>query len=526
MRILDILKARKLGYQTLHNTTDMLLAKKVSGGSYEDVTVNGNPISITGAKGGLVKALTVDMLPIQDLHGYDKPWAGGSGKNLLDYNSATPIEVQARCNCSISNDYTITISATGTDCYFGEFSNVKAFAKSPCVAGETYKIVVSNDLFDKNYVTFFDDNDTIVSASRVNLDSFTVPNNATKMGFRFGNQNSVSGTTYQLKVMVVKSTETDTTFAPYSNICPISGRNSLDITVNGKNLVFSKIEHCNISNGGFLQSYSSTQYDMHIAEVKANTTYTLKTNDNTFVGGFFASIPEVGSTTYNGQRVVSTTTFTAPIDGYVAFRSEYGYSMAQLEVGSSSTTYEPYKLIDTETISLGETVYGGTCDVVNGGTSSIMVIVDLDDLSWTLGTLDRWTNKSLRNVIKIVSNSQLANLKAEQYKTYTNDQIYLNTSIIGICVDNEGSVKVRNGSTTEKPHGKIAYELATPTTINTPATTIPLEKGNNTLSTSGDNMTVTYKGKGISSLQSGLSMMSPELTSMPEQVEEPVNSFE
>lgn len=73
MRILDILKARKLGYQTLHNTTDMLLAKKVSGGSYEDVTVSGNPISITGAKGGLVKALTVDMLPIQAGNGTPSP---------------------------------------------------------------------------------------------------------------------------------------------------------------------------------------------------------------------------------------------------------------------------------------------------------------------------------------------------------------------------------------------------------------------------------------------------------------------
>lgn len=64
---------------------------------------------------------------------------------------------------------------------------------------------------------------------------------------------------------------------------------------------------------------------------------------------------------------------------------------------------------------------------------------------------------------------------------------------------------------------QVAYLKETPTTLTTPATPISLNKRNNTLSTSGDNMTITYKGKGISSLQSGLSMMSPELTDMAEE---------
>ena len=148
---------------------------------------------------------------------------------------------------------------------------------------------------------------------------------------------------------------------------------------------------------------------------------------------------------------------------------------------------------NTETISLGETVYGGTCDVVNGETSNIMAFVDLDNLNWTLGSRDRWTTADLKNLIKMVKgNSKKANIVAEQYETYTTDQLYLDTSLIGIESDIQGSIKIRNGSTTEKPHGKIAYELATPTTINTPSKTISLNKGNNTLSTSGDNMSLSY----------------------------------
>ena len=37
-----------------------------------------------GADGLPVKDLTVGIEPVQDLHGYDSPWPGGSGKNKLD----------------------------------------------------------------------------------------------------------------------------------------------------------------------------------------------------------------------------------------------------------------------------------------------------------------------------------------------------------------------------------------------------------------------------------------------------------
>ena len=46
-------------------------------------TVSGNPITITNASSGNAEALEMTLEPIQDLHGYDKPWAGGAGKNLI-----------------------------------------------------------------------------------------------------------------------------------------------------------------------------------------------------------------------------------------------------------------------------------------------------------------------------------------------------------------------------------------------------------------------------------------------------------
>ena len=148
---------------------------------------------------------------------------------------------------------------------------------------------------------------------------------------------------------------------------------------------------------------------------------------------------------------------------------------------------------ETTTISFGQTVYGGEVDVTSGGTINKMAIVDLADLTWTMNTLDRWNTTGLRNLIKKPSGlSEKADIVAEQYKTVSSNDLSGDTTLIGIECNIYGDVKVRNGSTTESPKGKIAYAVATPTTINTPATPISLNKGNNTLSTSGDNMDLKY----------------------------------
>lgn len=144
-------------------------------------------------------------------------------------------------------------------------------------------------------------------------------------------------------------------------------------------------------------------------------------------------------------------------------------------------------------VPFGETVYAGSCNITGGGTLKTMVIVDLDDLNWTFSTRDRWTSPDLRDLIKRVElNSQKANIVAEQYETYTTDQLYTNTSLVGIESDVQGSIKVRNGSTIDTPHGKIAYELVTPVNISTNAHVVPLNEGSNTISANADSITINY----------------------------------
>ena len=109
----------------------------------------------------------------------------------------------------------------------------------------------------------------------------------------------------------------------------------------GKNLVEWHINSYAIgSNGRFA---SNSDYDMHIAQVIQGKTYTVTTNEAQLVAGFFTELPTINSTSYDGSRIVQNEkTFIAPITGYIAFRSSIGYQFAQLELGNSSSTYEPY----------------------------------------------------------------------------------------------------------------------------------------------------------------------------------------
>ena len=53
------------------------------------VTETGGVVTIDNADDAIsIQDLVVDINPVQDLHGYDKPWAGGNGKNKLP-NTAT-----------------------------------------------------------------------------------------------------------------------------------------------------------------------------------------------------------------------------------------------------------------------------------------------------------------------------------------------------------------------------------------------------------------------------------------------------
>lgn len=150
---------------------------------------------------------------------------------------------------------------------------------------------------------------------------------------------------YQFQLEEGSSATSYASFLPMpdypQDIQVVTGNSTVKIT--GKNLAEDIIVGGSIGASGNIGTNAS--YNMVVAQVMQGQTYTMTVGESTDVYGFFTSKPTIGSVSYDNSRVVATNqpTFTAPITGYVAFRTLATYATPQLEIGNTATAYEPYK---------------------------------------------------------------------------------------------------------------------------------------------------------------------------------------
>lgn len=116
-----------------------------------------------------------------------------------------------------------------------------------------------------------------------------------------------------------------------------------NITGNTANLVKGILSGLTVDDSGGMRNWGGTT-DMVLAPVTSGIQYTIKTDDSSkFVGAFYESKPTAStSASYNNSRIVlGDKTFTAPITGWVAFRTTHGYSTPQIVEGSADKPYIP-----------------------------------------------------------------------------------------------------------------------------------------------------------------------------------------
>jgi len=197
----------------------------------DDVAVNvasGNPVTISNATNENAVGITATLEPIQDLHGYDHPWAGGTGKNLFNYE-----EVESLSNI-VNNNGTFTNAATDTRTYFA--FTVQQYNGSTYVKGNNLNISASGR---------YSFPITVDSA----ITKLRIKHNGASKEFRFdfpftkegtfcvsvevtsADPTTIGGVTF--KNVMIESGSTATAYAPYSNICPITGIENLEIANNG-----------------------------------------------------------------------------------------------------------------------------------------------------------------------------------------------------------------------------------------------------------------------------------------------------
>ena len=225
-KALDDLKAPEL--IELNKRMDAIDAWKAN---VHEETYTGSELTIENALALPARSLITEINAIQDLHDLPFPYVGGAYKNKLPYDLATmkTINTDGTWNDNVYTvggvsftvaDGVVYLSGTATELVM---LYIAPNIDDALVADASYiltgaidgniQVGISQKGFDSGSGLTFVNSFTISDPSvRINIASGTNTNNKI------------------VKPMIRLSTESDATFAPYSNICPISGRTAAVIT--------------------------------------------------------------------------------------------------------------------------------------------------------------------------------------------------------------------------------------------------------------------------------------------------------
>ena len=243
-----------------------------------------------------------------------------------------------------------------------------------------------------------------------------------------------------------------------SNIRPISGRDSVDVVVTGTNQWDEEWEVGYIDSHGENTASAINIRSKNFIPIVPNTRYYLKSGYTTIVYCpiFFYDENKVFLSS-NLQQVWNTVITTPSNSKYMRFymNSAYGTTYnndISINYPPTDTEYHAYNG-QTKTITFPSTIYGGTDEVVGG-------------------------------------------VGSEKYGYIAS---YNEETLPGYWISDRD---VYAEGTTPSTGAEVCYELATPIPFSTTPTPIPLNKGNNTVSSDADDLELKYSVD-LSSLISG-----------------------
>lgn len=200
----------------------------------------------SGAYVEFINALALDASSViaeitasQDLHGYDKPWVGGAGKNKLENNNAQNTEING-ITVTVDSQGVIDLDGTATANTFIYTQGTAWGSGTPpttLVNGQTYTLGYGHTDAEMGTMRFalygLRGNDTVFSAcadaSAPFTHQFVYDSSITSFFAYIRVMNGTHIDHFKLYPQIEQGTS-ETTFAPYTNICPISGFSSVTIT--------------------------------------------------------------------------------------------------------------------------------------------------------------------------------------------------------------------------------------------------------------------------------------------------------
>jgi len=158
----------------------------------------------------VLNEVITNILPIQDLHGYDYPWLPGAGKNLYDKDSYE-LTLNQYINRSTGE------VGYSQDCATSDYIPVNNIIKNENI---TLSPIPTLDMAG---LAFYDINKEFIKGGKGQ--NTLVPENAYYIRFTVDSEYS-SGDEVQLEIG-----SEPTEYNPYENICPISGKTETTVTI-------------------------------------------------------------------------------------------------------------------------------------------------------------------------------------------------------------------------------------------------------------------------------------------------------
>ena len=379
-------------------TTIRPLLKNATIGAYPTDTASGSIANFTdGAEGIPVKSLSVDLEPIQDLNGYDNPWPAGGGKNILPHSGSTT--TTNGITFTMNADGTVTASGTATAQATFTYNN-SDFATPP-TAGTYYfngnPTGSSTSTYRMRIRRYVNGSwGSWVYYNVTNDAEYTITDGTTRMQVEIHVMSGQTVSNLVFSPMLRSTSYTDSTYAPYENICPISGHTEVNVVRSGANMLTMDASkwglYATTPSGYQGNAARFAPYNQTIP-FEVGKTYTINvyngmgTNQSFYVG--------VGEYDSSNTRIVDhgwqavPYTFTVQADTAtirMAFRKSSYVNCADClaAVGTKLFITMTEEAAATYNVPLGQTVYGGTLDVVSGVLTVTHKKVEASEVNWAV----------------------------------------------------------------------------------------------------------------------------------------------
>lgn len=292
------------------------------------------------------------------------------------------------------------------------------------------------------------------------------------------------------------------------NIRPIKGRDSVTVTRCGANI----LDPADFENSKTVNGITFNNLNNGSVEIKGTASKVCFYN---LVKSFPSAVTINKDGSYvSGDYIISVTgltdgvTIVRPSDRAVMYIRVSAESIVdttvyiQIEIGSNATKYTPYTG-DTTTLTLPETIYGGSVDAVSGAGESqynkVNIRMENLDYNTSIQAMLGYASTNILNDIQLPSSNSIAFDGVCDY-FQTKPAAEINSGAIGLGVSATGDIYLRAEGLGSKeayvakfPDGvNVCYKVATPASFSaTGNAPVKALSGVNTVLTDADTAEVT-----------------------------------